>query len=176
MTRHANPIGPLRRSGFVATVTANLDIVILFCLMMADVRVLKSSPCRNNRRRDHRPTGRQRQGSSLFGVGSYGRPRITPPRLARSSSRLRHGRDRSFLVRLSAVSSSRPTKSQGAERSFGQAWPKATAKRRGAGLTEASTAPPSGRSGDQACTHTKQRRTNNNLQREIDALKAQSGR
>ena len=57
-----------------------------------------------------------------------------------------------FLVRLGAVSPSRPKPSQGAERSRGQGWPapsRATAlfARRAAFLTAASTAPDSGRSG-----------------------------
>ena len=53
-----------------------------------------------------------------------------------------------FFVRLiGAVSSSRPDHSQGVARSRGQAWPKATAERREACLTAASTAPGSNQAG-----------------------------
>jgi hypothetical protein len=65
-----------------------------------------------------------------------------PPslRLARS-----HG---GFFVRLTgAVSSSRPDHPQGVARSRGQAWPQATAERRAACLTAASTAPASNKAG-----------------------------
>ena len=37
------PTNAVRQLGTIAVVTANLDILVLFCLLMADVRVFKGS-------------------------------------------------------------------------------------------------------------------------------------
>ena len=64
-----------------------------------------------------------------------------------------------FSVRLSAVSPSRPAISQGVACGLRQAWPKATAKRRAAGFTQAASNATLGQARKLTTTHTRPRRT-----------------
>ena len=68
-------------------------------------------------------------------------PAVAKRGLRTSAERRRDGPTSRFSVRLGAVSPSRPARPQGAARSAGQGGPQATAQRRAASLTGASTAP-----------------------------------